>query len=847
MHLDAQRAVALAALAAPALHVEREAARAVAAHARLGHRGEERADAVEDAGVGGGVACAACGRSAPDRRRPPCRALERRVSGRTRRARPRRDASCSASARWRVSFTSVDLPEPETPVTTVKRRAEARSVTSCRLCSRQPASSSRAAPSGGRRSGAPMRLRPREVGARQRVRVGHRSPRACPRRRSRRRGCPRPGPCRSPSRRARIVSSSCSTTITLLPASRRRTRLASRRSLSRGMEPDRRLVEDVEHAHQARADLRREPDALALAARERARSGGRASGSRARRRQEAQPVADLFEDAVRDRALRSRRARAEESRARVAAIGAPQTSGIVSPPRRTLRASGRSARRRTRRTAPRACSARAPRPRRRRAAKRRSSSPSTPSNLRLTLRRPRLPCERELAFARAVEHELLRARSASSRHGVSSATPRCAATPRAAARSSAARALRPTARSRRRARVPGRARAFADRARWPCRGPPQARQAPCGLLNENVARRDLGVGDAAVRAGVRLREQGLIRAARRLPTSTVHTPPPRRSAVSIDSAMRARADSRTTIRSTTTSIVCTFVFASAISSARSRSAPSMRARTKPCSAELGELLLVLAFLLAHDRREQGRRAPSPSASTRDRHLLDRLARDRLRTAVQCGDADAREEQAQVVEISVVVPTVERGLRLTVRCSIAIAGERPSIDSTSGSPSDRETGAHRPRAIPRSGAGPRRRACRRRARISRAREARDHDQAVARDVDVDVAQVVLARAADRDHARLAAHEHGRGERGARVRCQWFGSARPRLAARFARGLTSFGLGPLRAPRSGALAAQDPGVSAASNSSMLATVPFRSMYVCERISSMNFPYSPCSRSE
>jgi hypothetical protein len=32
---------------------------------------------------------------------------------------------------------------------------------------------------------------------------------------------------------------------------------------------------------------------------------------------------------------------------------------------------------------------------------------------------------------------------------------------------------------------------------------------------------------------------------------------------------------------------------------------------------------------------------------------------------------------------VTVPTVERGLRLALRCSIAIAGESPSIWSTSG--------------------------------------------------------------------------------------------------------------------------------------------------------------------
>ena len=36
------------------------------------------------------------------------------------------------------------------------------------------------------------------------------------------------------------------------------------------VQPDRWLVEDVEHAHQARADLGRQPDALCLAARERA-------------------------------------------------------------------------------------------------------------------------------------------------------------------------------------------------------------------------------------------------------------------------------------------------------------------------------------------------------------------------------------------------------------------------------------------------------------------------------------------------------------------------------------------------------------------------------------------------
>jgi hypothetical protein len=38
---------------------------------------------------------------------------------------------------------------------------------------------------------------------------------------------------------------------------------------------------------------------------------------------------------------------------------------------------------------------------------------------------------------------------------------------------------------------------------------------------------------------------------------------------------------------------------------------------------------------------------------------------------------------------VIVPTVERGFLATLRCSIEIAGESPSIDSTSAGPSVQE--------------------------------------------------------------------------------------------------------------------------------------------------------------
>ena len=55
LHLDAQRPLSLAGFAAPALDVEGEAPRLVAAHLRLRQRGEEFADGRHRAGVGGRI------------------------------------------------------------------------------------------------------------------------------------------------------------------------------------------------------------------------------------------------------------------------------------------------------------------------------------------------------------------------------------------------------------------------------------------------------------------------------------------------------------------------------------------------------------------------------------------------------------------------------------------------------------------------------------------------------------------------------------------------------------------------------------------------------------------------
>ena len=81
---------------------------------------------------------------------------------------------------------------------------------------------------------------------------------------------PGPGPISTMWSAARMVSSSCSTTMTVLPMSRSRSMRRDHLDVVLGMQADARLVEDVEHPHQAGADLRREPDALRFAARERA-------------------------------------------------------------------------------------------------------------------------------------------------------------------------------------------------------------------------------------------------------------------------------------------------------------------------------------------------------------------------------------------------------------------------------------------------------------------------------------------------------------------------------------------------------------------------------------------------
>ena len=82
--------------------------------------------------------------------------------------------------------------------------------------------------------------------------------------------------------------------IAQLPQRREETRVVAL------VESDRRLVEDVEHAHQAGSDLRRQSNALRLAARERLRRAAEREIVEADVDEEAQPLAHFLEDRPRD-------------------------------------------------------------------------------------------------------------------------------------------------------------------------------------------------------------------------------------------------------------------------------------------------------------------------------------------------------------------------------------------------------------------------------------------------------------------------------------------------------------------------------------------------------------------
>ena len=110
------------------------------------------------------------------------------------------------------------------------------------------------------------------------------------------------------------------------------------------MQADRRLVEHVEHAGQAGADLRGEADALALAAGQRAGRARQRQIIEADIDQKFQPLADFLEDAPGDLVLLGGELVRAARRTRRAAplTDMSETSPICRPPIFTHSASGLS-------------------------------------------------------------------------------------------------------------------------------------------------------------------------------------------------------------------------------------------------------------------------------------------------------------------------------------------------------------------------------------------------------------------------------------------------------------------------------------------------------------------------
>ena len=273
VHLDLDLPVARARLAAAALDVEGEAARLVAARPRLRRPRHELADRVEDVRVGRRVRA----RRAADRRLVDVDDLVDL------------EEPLDLVVRARLLRRAVERAgeRPVEDVVDERRLSRARDARHRRHHAEREAA--RRCPAGcararrGRRSPCPMPVRRRSRDRDRRARPRGTSPSATPGNRSSSSGEPsrddpaavdarRPGPRSMTQSAERIVSSSCSTTMTVLPRSRIEMQRVDQLAVVALVQADRRLVEHVEHAHELRADLRREPDALRLAARERRRA-----------------------------------------------------------------------------------------------------------------------------------------------------------------------------------------------------------------------------------------------------------------------------------------------------------------------------------------------------------------------------------------------------------------------------------------------------------------------------------------------------------------------------------------------------------------------------------------------
>ena len=294
-----------------------------------------------------------------------------------------------------------------------------------------------------------------------------------------------------------------------------------------------------------------------------------------------------------------------------------------------------------------------------------------------------------------------------------------------------------------------------------------------GVVEGEQPRLDFGNGEAGDRAGEFLREQNPLRAAlvvdfrgllvglsslRPLAAgasaySITARPSASFSAVSKLSASRWPMSGRTTMRSTTTSMSCGNFLSSVGASASSWNLPSILTRWNPFLRYSASSLLVFALAAAHDRRQQIKPRALRQRQHAIDHLRDDLAFDRQAGGRRIGHADARPQQPHVV--------VDLGDGADRRARVFRGGllldrnrRRQPVDLV-------DIGLlHHLQELPRIG---RQRldvaalafgidGVERERGFAGARQAREHHQLVARNFDVDVFQIVLARAANGDRTQ-----------------------------------------------------------------------------------------------
>ena len=508
------------------------------------------------------------------------------------------------------------------------------------------------------------------------------------------------------------------------------------------VEADRRLVQDVEHADQLRADLGREPDALALATRERRRAAIERQVIEPDVDQEAEARQDLLHDRARDLALGGRESEAAEEGERIADGKRRHLDDAPPPDAHEARLTAE----------PRALAGRAPP-----VAHQAFQLLPEPGGARLLLA---APAEREEARERpadgaaaVLELDLLLPRAleqdgAHGRRQILEGRARAEAVLRREARE---HRLEPRQRAQHHGgeRVGERRLGPGDdqrRIEAALDAEPAARRAGAVRAVEGEeARRELRVGDAARRAGVPFAEE---ERARRRGAGLHHLD--QRRAVAVPEGDRERVrEARRHARAHDQAI--DQHLDRVPHGARERDVLGQLAQRavhahahEAAAAELVELLAVLALAVADD----GRVDEEPRVGRERRqpvyHLLHRLRRDLAPAGVAERAADAGVEEAEVVR--------DLGHRADGRARVPSRPFRLDRDRRREALDGVAVGLlHLLEELARVGGegldvaalalGVERVEGER--GLARAREARDHDQPVARDLDVDVLEVVLA--------------------------------------------------------------------------------------------------------